>query len=327
MKKYVLFLVLPVIAMLQSYMVIAQKDTPHDSAYYKTYPASLTARVYTSKKYAMIGFPSASGQTDLKYLTHTKYDVGIGATYNNLTLNVAYGVGYLDNNNSNVSNTKGLDFQLHLFPYKWAADAVFTSYKGAYATDSNNTDNRHDINLDFIGLSLYRVPNADKFSYRAAMVQNEWQKKSAGSLLYGANIYYGKLKSDSALVLTKDDNLSPQAGINNIHFISAGPGIGYAYTLVAAQHFFLTGSLVGNLDVTYTTEQKNGMDNSNTSVDPVAIYKAAAGYNGDSWSVAAIVGGNALLFKGDATNKPYYMSTGQFKIFVAKKIMLKKHRS
>jgi len=323
-KKYILFLILPIIAVLQSYVVIAQKDTPHDSTYYKTYPGSLTARVYTTKKYAMIGFPSATDQTSLKYLAHTKYGVGIGATYNNFTVNVAYGIGYLDNKNNNVSKTKGLDFQLHLFPYKWAADAILTSYKGAYTPDSNNTDNSHDVKLGFIGLSLYRVPNADKFSYRAAMVQNEWQKKSAGSLLYGANIYYGKLKSDSSLVL-KDD-VSPQAGINNIHFISAGPGIGYAYTLVAAQHFFLTGSLVGNLDVTYTTEQRNGVSNNKTSVDPIAIYKAAAGYNGDSWSVAAILGGNSLLFKGDATNKPYYMSTGQFKIFVAKKIMLR-HKS
>jgi len=327
MKRYILFLALPVMALLQSYIVIAQKDTPHDSTYFKTYPGSLTARVYTSYKYAMVGFPSPAGET--KYLAHTKYGLGIGATYNNFTLNVAYGIGYLDNNKADKS--KGLDFQLHLFPYKWAADAVFTSYKGAYngsnnaGTARNNNGNTQNIKLDFIGLSLYRVPNANKFSYRAAMVQNEWQKKSAGSLLYGANIYYGQIKSDSTLVITKDDNSVLQP-VNNVHFIAAGPGVGYAYTLVAAQHFFLTGSLAANLDVIFTTEQSDVINNNKTSVNPLAIYKAAAGYNSDSWSIAAIVGGNALLFKGDAENKPSYMSTGQFKIFVAKKIMLK-HKS
>ncbi len=96
---------------------------------------------------------------------------------------------------------------------------------------------RPDIKRDVIGISAFRVANANKFSYRAAITQNEWQTKSAGSLLYGGEIYYGQVKGDSAIVHNKVSNNFEQAGLNKINFISVGPGIGYAYTLVIHKNF------------------------------------------------------------------------------------------
>src|SRR5258706_1132116 len=165
MKKYFSFLFIPGLVMMKTTSANAQKTSPHDTAYYADYPGSVTARVYLTQKYASLNFPS--DEKDLRYTANTKLGAGVGATYHNFTLNLAYGISSKDEK----GKTKGLDFQLHLFPYKWAADAIFTAYKGAYispkgygATNDMNFYVRPEVKLDFFGLTVYRVPNAGKFS-------------------------------------------------------------------------------------------------------------------------------------------------------------------
>ena len=82
--------------------------------------------------------------------------MGIGATYNNLTLNVGYGFGFL-NNGEKKGKTKSFDLQAHLFPYKWALDVLAIRHKGVYSeqgsyvTDApENSYYRPDIQQLFI---------------------------------------------------------------------------------------------------------------------------------------------------------------------------------
>lgn len=329
MKKLFPFALILITLIAISGIASSQKVTSHDSSFYKTYPNLFMGRVYFTQKYDNLTFRSLDNGSDLKYSTNGKLGFGIGATYKNLTLNIAYGFNFL-NNSKDRGKTSGFDFQLHIFPNKWAIDAALTAYKGAYilpkgygAANDNSYYYRNDVKMDLFGLSAYRVTNSKRFSYRAAMVQNEWQRKSAGTLLYGGGIYYGLTKGDSSLVPAKIADELPQAGINNIHFITVGPGIGYAYTAVIAQHFFVTASLVGNLNINFTTERNSEASTNKISMEPMGIYKGAIGYNGNVWSVAAIIGGNALLFKGSSSDNAYFQSTGQYKLFIAKKILLK----
>ena len=74
------------------------------------------------------------------------------------------------------------------------------------------------------------------------MIQNEWQKKSAGSPLIGAAAYPGVMKADSVWAPVQVKNSYAQEGINSVRFFSVGPEIPYAYTLMVRQHFFTTGS-------------------------------------------------------------------------------------
>jgi hypothetical protein len=143
--------------------------------------------------------------------------------------------------------TKGLDLQIHLYPKKWAIDVLFESPKGFYldqkgiaGAGANNYYYRGDIKSNLYGVSAYRVPNKEKFSYRAAISQTEWQKKSAGSFLYGGNVFHGFLQGDSAFIPALLMNNYPQKGVTKMSYTSFGPGVGYAHTLVIDQHFFLT---------------------------------------------------------------------------------------
>src|SRR5258705_7254913 len=183
------------------------------------------------------------------------------------------------------------------------------------------------MKLTLIGLSAYRVPNKEKFSYRAAIMQTEWQKKSAGSFLYGGEAYYGTVKADSAFVPKSVQNSFPQAGLSTINFFRIGPGAGYAYTLVIAKHFFITGSLIGNLDFSFTTEKAVNKNNK-FALSPTTVYKAAMGYNSRSWNVSANLTGNGLWIKGSASSKDYYWPNGNYRLVVSKKFDLKqKHKS
>lgn len=329
MKKYYcrssFFTTFSFAILFNSSSLFAQKMHPHDTSYYVTYTNTM-ARIYLSKKYAPFTLPATGNVPDLEYRANTKLNLGVGVTYKNYTLNVAYGLSFLNKKYDEQGKTKGLDLHFHLFPNKLTVDVLGVFHKGYYlapkgyaAANANSYYYRPDVKLTLLGVAAYRVHNSDKFSYRAAFVQNDWQKKSAGSLLYGGEAYYVSFGADSALVPKQLQTLYPQAGIKKIKFISVGPGVGYAYTLVIEKHFFITASLIGNLDLNFCTETSTS-DNKKTSLKPAAVYKSAVGYNSDTWSVSAALTGNALLVRGASSTKDYFIPVGNYRLTLAKKL-------
>jgi Domain of unknown function (DUF4421) len=276
--------------------------------------------------------PAANGGQDLRYRPNTLLAMGIGATYNNITVNLAYGFSFL-NNNADKGKTKGIDLQAHLFPHKWAMDIIAISHKGIYsdpenygADTSGNYYYRPDIQQLFFGFSGYRVLNPQRFSFNAAMTQNEWQKKSAGSLMVGGLVYYGQIKGDSSLVSKQVENSFPNAaGIDNVNFFSVGIGGGYAYTLVVAKHFYLTGSLIANLNADFSTVENMTDKKNKTGINPSTIYKAAIGYNSNSWGISANWAANDLWARGDYFSGNFSATSGNYRLVFSKKIAFRKH--
>ena len=340
MKKYYsyfcLFFISLVFALIPGYTTaqkktIIQSKTSIDNGYYITYPDKLMVRVYLSQKFAPFTISAVSNDKDLNYKTNSKLSLGMGASYQNVTLNLSYGFSFL-NKNKGQGNTKGLDFQFHLYPHKWAIDLLGTFRKGYYLDpkDDNGLNlvtyyQRPDLKRNIIGLDVFQVPNSGRFSYRAALTQKERQTKSAGSLLYGGQAYYGVIKADSAFVPDPVSNNFPQSEVNQINFFSIGPGIGYAYTLVISKYFFITGSAIGSIDVNFSTEKKAGNKDKKVSVLPGGVYKGAIGYNSDTWSISANIIGNALYAGSASSSKEYFLPTGNLRLIIARKIDLKKH--
>jgi Domain of unknown function (DUF4421) len=335
MKKYNisfrLLIILGLILTIRPCTVNAQKDTPHDTSYYETFPNKFNARLFLSRKYVHFNFPTSGDVNELEYKANAKLNLGAGVSLHNFSLNIFYGFGFLNNKNEAKGKTKGLDIQLHVYPRKWAIDVLGIFPKGfhlepkGYAiSDPTKYYYRPDIKTTLIGLSAYRVPNKQKFSYRAAILQTEWQKKSAGSVLFGGQSYYGIIKGDSALVPKLVQSGFPQAGLHNISFFSIGPGIGYAYTLVIAKHLFITGSLVGNLDLNFTKEEGSSKNNK-VALSPAEVFKTAIGYNSSTWNISANWTGNGLWFKGASASKDYFWPNGNYRLVLARKFEFKKH--
>jgi len=327
-----LFVVLSFISGMVPYIGKTQLNFKHDTNYYEIYPNKLTGRIYLTQKYLHFGIPSFSSGKNISYVANAKTNLGIGVTWHNLSFNAFYGVKFLNNSKSKKGNTSGLNLQLHLFPKKWAIDVLGVFPQGYYIDNDDFKPTvgdyyyRPDIKATYVGISAYRVPNKEKFSYRAALIQNEWQKKSAGSVLYGGEAYYGTVKGDSALVPRSIQNNFPQAGITRVNFFRIGIGGGGAYTVVIDKHFFIMASVVGNIGLDFFKEKSPGSNNKKTSLYPSLVYKTALGYNSATWDISANVTGNQLWMKGASSNKNYYLPLGNIRLVLSKKFDIKKHK-
>ncbi|TMI96917.1 MAG: DUF4421 domain-containing protein [Bacteroidetes bacterium] len=302
----------------------AQKGFQQDTSYYETFPGKTTVRLYLSKKYVHLNFPSDGSAEDLEYKANPKLNLGVGVTVKNISINLFNGFSFLNNKADEKGKTKGFNFQVHVYPHKWAIDLMYVAPKGYHlepqglaGVPADKYYYREDVKTTFFGISAYQVPNKKRFSYRAALLQSEWQKKSAGSIIYGGEIHHGTAQGDSALIPAFYSSKFPQAGINKINILSFGPGAGYAYTLVMAQHFFITGSMVINLDVNFVREENEAIKEKNVSLNPSKVFKAAAGYNGRRWNISANWTGSSISTQGSLTPENYKFSSGNIRLVVA----------
>jgi hypothetical protein len=304
----------------------AQASRGNDTTYYIFFPESITSRVYLSQKHTSFHIKSKEAK-DIDYFPNTNLNIGVGATWHNISLNLAFGFGFL-NNDDDKGKTKYIDLQAHLYKPKWVTDFYGQFYEGYHlnprgfaAKPDENYYSRPDIKVTLIGIAQYYIFNPTRFSYRASFIQNEWQKKSAGTFLLGAEAYYGVLNGDSALVPKSIENQYAQKNVHRVDYLSLGPGAGYAYTLVIAHHVFLTGSVTGNLNLSYATESDFVTHKDNFSLNFVPGIKAAAGYNSRSWIISANFTGNNMPFKGATAENKYAIQTGNYRFIISKRFM------
>ena len=290
----------------------------------------ITGRYYFSQKYTALEI-NRNNKTipRLRYTPNTNLNMGIGATYRAFTLNLAFGFGFLNRGEEQKGKTKYWENQGHVYGRKWGYDLYAQFYKGYYlypkglgSNDQNSYYIRPDIKFNLFGLAPFRLLNDRKFSYRAAMVQNEWQKRSAGSVLLGAEIYYGMVKADSALVPDTMATLYKQQGIHKIQFFKIGPGAGYAYTLVLRHHFFITGSLNTNFSFGWVRETNKSSSEDCFSLTPSFYYRAAAGYNSRSWNLNVSWVSNRISVRGASSADGYTGRVGIVRATLARQFQV-----
>jgi len=297
----------------------------HDTAFYHSFDHHITTRFYFSKKYAGLELEKAANVSRFRYVPNTSLTMGVGVTYQSISLNLGYGFGFL-NTDHVKGKTSYLDLQSHIYGRKWTIDLLGQFYKGYYLTPKGlaastpqNYYVRPDLSIRLFGVSAYHLLNADRFSYRAAHLQNEKQKKSAGSILIGAEIYYGIIKADSSLVPSMISENYGQKAVRRLDFIKVGPGIGYAYTYVIREHFFLTGSLCASLSLDYSYQHGATSKAEKFDVNKGFIYRLVAGYDKNNWNINIALVGNQLTVAAATTTDKYLLSTGNFRLTLARR--------
>jgi hypothetical protein len=256
-------------------------------------------------------------------MPNTNLNLGVGITFHSVSLNLGFGFGFL-NNDPDKGKTKYLDLQSHVYTRKWAFDLFGQFYKGAYIPSRGLVPSwkdayyvRPDVRGIMMGFSAYRLLNSKKFSYRAALWQSEKQEKSAGTVLLGAELYYGQNKGDSS-VIPAELWANDKPGLLSTSFFRIGPGVGYAYTLVLGKYFFLTGSLTANLSFNYDHDVNALADPNKVSISKGFIYRLATGYDRNNWIVNLTWVGNTLTVPGTLHEK-YYFSNGNIRITLARR--------
>jgi hypothetical protein len=264
---------------------------------------------------------------NLIYRPNTTLNMGVGATYRAITLNLAYGFGFL-NNDAAKGKTNYLDLQTHFYTRQLAIDLSGQFYRGYYlnnrSTGYPGKDDyylRPDIGVALIGGSIYYIVNSRNFSLRAATLQSEWQTKSAGSMLIGAEIYYGAVPGDSAFVPALFTGRYDQEGIKKVHLFKVGPGIGYTYTFVYDKHFYLTWGLSANINAGVAVEYSDTASKKRFTASPNYNYRFALGYNSSVWAFNVMLVGNEINFKGASSPHNYDIKTGNVRINLNRRLM------
>ena len=265
---------------------IAQGDT----SYYVSYKKLLTTRLYTSRKYTSLLIRENSGNSRIRLEPNSTLNLGIGATYNDFTLNLAYGFNLM-NPNRNQVETRYLDLQAHIYPKNWVIDLFGQFYNGFFLRNYSGPLPDIPENLAFpdmsvrkFGANVQYLLNGEKLSLKAAFLQSAWQKKSAGSLVAGMEFYFGNA-SDEGNILP--EFIPDPLEFNRVSFFEFGPNLGYVHTLVFAKHFFITGMVSGNIGLGNTTLSSNSEKVGRWGFNSNYFLRGFLGYNGPVWSINA----------------------------------------
>jgi len=270
-----------------------------DTNYLQDLSHRLTIRLYTSEKFSAFSIMDFNIDEKLQYNPNRSLILGAGFSYGILTINI--GVNFAGINNKDVDihgKTRYLDLQTHLYTRKFVIDLYFQQYQGFYLQNSYDmiTDwpsadvyqIRDDIKVHGYGANVQYIFNNKKFSYRAPYTQSDWQKKSAGSFLVGAESYFVVSKGDSSLIPENIKHSFFWQGIRFDHSKNFYIGIngGYAHTFVIKQKFFTSISVVPGLAIgksTLSYSTSNQSDISSFSVNASLMWRFAIGYSNSSF--------------------------------------------
>lgn len=291
----------------------------YDSSYYVSYENLINGRFYFSKKYTSVKLRDRSEDYSLTYRPNTTLNMGVGATYKWATLNLAYGFDFL-NPERGRGDTDYLDLQFHSYGRKFVIDFFGQFYEGFFLTrnSTNYTGTgyylRPDLRINQVGASVQYILNHRKLSYRASFLQNEWQKKSAGSFIFGVEVYGGRIKSDSTVVPTFVNAEEAQRDIRLMRFFEIGPNAGYAYTWVIKNHFFLTGSASLSLDFGVNKIFDREGNERTRGVSPNTFLRFFGGYNSKKWAISVIYVTNSVSLATGKIERQIILNTGNFRV-------------
>ncbi len=259
-----------------------------DTTYIEAHPEQINLRLYLSRKFTNLVVDVPDEKRRYVYQPNSGLNLGIGFTFQNFTLNMAFPVGFL-NPNRYEDWPRFLDLQAHVYPRRMIIDFFGQFYqgysiqKGLFKNPSEDYQ-REDMKLTSIGLNFNYLFRGERISLAASYNQSAIQKKSAFSPFVGFEAYKGSMKGDSLLLPSYEN---PDAlNFKRSSYFQFGPNSGLAATLVFGKGFFVT--LVGsvNLSIGYG-EWENTFEIRRWSTIPTYFVRGFVGYNNRKFSVNA----------------------------------------
>lgn len=261
MKRYLLlflfaalFIFLPVKTVGQFFA--EDTTTYYDPEFIKFYRDELTTRVYLSRKQSGLNLSHSLLQPWLKYRTNDNLLMGVGYTYSFLTINLAVKMPFVNQDEDVFGKSRYVDLQTHTIFRNYIVDLYLQWAKGYYLSNPSSVipatpdDTRYplrgDMRTTIVGLNVQYLFNSSRYSYKAAFLQNQFQRKSAGSPIAGIEGYWTLGMSDSAMVqaqITPSGFLEDQP-FNQVDIANVGINGGYAYTFVWQEKLYLSLSAI-----------------------------------------------------------------------------------
>ncbi len=278
-----------------SAQVIDIKHKQRNPKYVKDfYKHHLILRAFECTKFN--NFKLIDESDKLVYKPNRHNDLGLGFNYRALSLNLEFNIPVTEKSSKIYGVTHTFDLQTYIYIDKFLIDLYSQFYRGYYLSNTEEalTGNptsrvlvRPDMKTVDLSLNVQYVLNDRHFSFNAPFFQNEIQKKSAGSPLIGAGVYYMHGKTDSSFIPTHINyiNFFQDHLFNRFNYLSIGVNLGYAYTCVIKKQFFITGALSGGPGIGYSTinNTQSTYKNDRLGIAWNATAKFAAGWSNDKY--------------------------------------------
>jgi len=309
-----------------------------DTAYVSNYSHKLVLRVLGSRKINDYQIGRNGKRHEAEYSPNDVTGVGLGFNYGSFGLNLTFGIALLNNDDEKYGKTKGIDIAGYIYRPKFALDVFIKSYRGLYLSDNDLISSRKltepyalrpDMETQFYGLNGQYIFNDRKFSYRASFVQNEWQRKSAGSFLMGVILHHVRVKADSAIVPPEfSDPGEAILNFDKTSISSLGVNGGYAHTFVIQKHWFATAALMAGVGANYTEfkDQISKTEENSFGLHLNGSARVAAGYNSEKWYVGIyyVTFLNRNYARASATDIWQQTENGLYRLVVARRITVKR---
>ncbi len=259
----------------------------HDTNYIKNHGDRFALKIVAVSKSNYFSIRDRKQSTNLRYRPELGINFGLGFSYKWLALDITFNVGLRED--KKFTDSKAFDFQCRIFSSKQYIEGTLQYYYGYQMdhTSGLNTDIqeiskiREDIRTIHLGLQYLYAYNYGRFSLKAPFVFNEIQRKSAGSMIIGASFSFFIMDADSSVVPPEVmDQFDKKLYLRDFNVLSLGLNLGYMYSLVYREHFFLSAGLIPAISYIagdYLTISRNTLT-SNISFKVKTI--GAIGYNG-----------------------------------------------
>jgi len=225
----------------------------------------------------------------LIYRPNGTVSIGVGFNYKWLGLGISLGLPSSKEQIEKYGKTQRIDLQVSIYSKAVGLDAHLQRYKGYYLANPNdyvqwNEDyfpQFPDMNVFTMGVNLFYIFNNNKFSYRAAFVGNQVQKKSAGSVVGGIFFTQDAVTTDSGFIPKEIiDTLWLDFNLKSFKASTVGLTAGYLYTFVIGQKGFFI-SLAGVPGIGYRKYKISDLEANTETKELIALQllaRMAIGY-------------------------------------------------
>ena len=271
-----------------------------DTNFVRVYRDELTTRIYLSRKQNGYNLSEGLATPWLRYRTNDNLLLGIGYTYTFLTINLAVKMPFINKDDDIYGKSKYMDLTAHGIFRSTIVDLYLQWNTGYYISNPGNIipdwekdqgyPIRGDMRTNILGLNVQYLFNSSRYSYKAAFLQNEFQKRSAGSPIAGIEAHWMLGMTDSLMV---PGTIPPFGFLNNAPFnrvdiVNMGINGGYAHTFVWKEKLYL--SLSTTIGLSGGNNQVHNTINSTTccsnfTVGMTSSSRVSLGYNSHHYYV------------------------------------------
>lgn len=312
-----------------------------DTTYFSSLSNMLSVYIYGYSRFNKLQFVNTENKVPVIYSPNVNFNMGLGFSYRWMGLSAAFNFKFVNHDDNIYGHSENVALEAEIATRKMLWTGGLQSFQGFYWENVdhyikgwNTKDSvpiRPDITTFSFDVNGIYVKNHDRFSFKAAYSNSEWQHKTAGSWLFGGYLSAYGVTGDSSLIPHSLDASYPLFdSILSIGAFTLGGAAGYTRTWVFKDHFFINATLFIGLSF-QSTEATSILDTvlyRENSIAPNTHLRMAIGYNSNKSYFGLSLISDSFLTKHKNSSQLNF-NYGLLRLYYGRRfnISSKKHKS